>query len=91
MRLLLVAFASATVGTAGVGLTAVDAARNRALALQAEQADPGAHRSSAVNASSAGKEGMDDPFSVDPFAAEVNVSQGDLVASTGLESPSIAC
>ena len=53
MRLLLVAFASATVGTAGVGLTAVDAARNRALALQAEQADPGAHRSSAVNASSA--------------------------------------
>ena len=52
MRLLLVAFASATVGTAGVGLTAVDAARNRALALQAEQAEPGAHRSSAVNASS---------------------------------------
>ena len=52
MRLLLVAFASATVGTAGVGLTAVDAARNRALALQAEQAEPGAHRPSAVNASS---------------------------------------
>ena len=52
MRLLLVAFASATVGTAGVGLASVDAAKNRALALQAEQAEPGAPSSSAVNASS---------------------------------------